>query len=66
MTVNEIHNWFTSMLSSVLRYYLLIEISPVFLLLSLLYLNIHPNRSDVAHVQNSSSQIRSGELVTVK
>ena len=66
MTANEIHNWFFSMLSSVLRYYLLIEMPPVFLLLSLLHPNFHPNRSDVAREQNSSIQIGSRELATVK
>jgi hypothetical protein len=66
MTANEIHNWFASMLSSVIRYYLLIEIPPVFLLLSLLCLNLHPNRSDVAREQDSSIQIGSRELATVK
>jgi len=64
MTANEIHNWFTSMLSSVLRYYLLIEISPVFLLLSLFYFNLHPNRPDVVREQNSPGQIHSGEMAT--
>jgi len=66
MTANEIHNRFASMFSSVLRYYLLIEMPPIFFLLSLLCLNFHRDRSDVAREQDSSIKIGSGELATVK